>query len=89
MKKLKTIPSFKTEKEEAAFWDTHDTTDYFDMEQPLQISFPNLKPSTQTISLRLPVSILSRIRMIANRRDIPYQSLMKIFLDEKSKEALS
>lgn len=86
MYKLKPIPTFKTEYEEAEFWATHDTTEYFDTSRHVEIDFPNLKPTTKTITLRLPVSLLHRIRKIANKKDVPYQSLMKVFLDEKAKE---
>lgn len=86
MKKLKPIPKFKSEKEEAEFWATHDTTEYFDTSKPLYIEFPNLKPTTKTITLRLPVMLLASIRKLANKRDVPYQSLMKIFLEEKVRE---
>ncbi len=88
MSNLKPIPKFKNENEEANFWATHDTTEYFDMSKPLDIDFPNLKPTTKTITLRLPVSLLNRIRKIANKKDVPYQSLMKVFLDAKAKEEL-
>lgn len=86
MKKLKPIPKFKSEKEEAEFWATHDTTLYFDTNKPLYIEFPNLKPTTKTITLRLPVMLLASIRKLANKRDVPYQSLMKVFLEEKVRE---
>ena len=86
MTKLKSIPQFKNEKEEADFWATHDTTEYFDTSKPVEIVFPNLKPTTKTITLRLPVSLLNKIRKIANKKDVPYQSLMKVFLDEKANE---
>lgn len=88
MKKLKSIPKFKNEDEERDFWDTHDLTDYFDMSKAEKVIFPNLKPSTETISLRLPQFLLARIKQIANFKDVPYQSLMKIFLAEKVKEEL-
>jgi predicted DNA binding CopG/RHH family protein len=83
----KRIPKFKNENEEAEFWATHDTTEYFDMSKPLYLEFPNLKPSTKTISLRLPEMLLSDLKTLANQRDVPYQSLMKIMLAEKVKEA--
>ncbi len=86
MKKLKELPQFKNEEEEAEFWATHDTTEYFDTSRSVEIDFPNLKPTTKTITLRIPVSLLSRIRKIANKKDVPYQSLMKVFLDEKAHE---
>jgi len=83
MKKLKKIPVFKNENEERRFWTTHDSTDYVDWSKAVRVSFPNLKPSTKTISLRLPEHLLSRIKEIANSQDVPYQSLMKIFLAER------
>lgn len=86
MKKLKPIPTFKSEDEEQKFWDTHDLTDYFDMSKVQRVVFPNLKRSTQSISLRLPETLLAYIKSLANKRDVPYQSLMKIFLAEKVKE---
>lgn len=88
MKKLKQIPIFKNEDEERDFWDTHDLTDYFDMSKAEEVIFPNLKPSKETISLRLPQFLLARIKELANAKDVPYQSLMKIFLAEKVKEEL-
>lgn len=81
--KLKPIPHFQSEAEERAFWETHDTTKYFDWSKTQQARFPNLKPSTQAISLRLPLALLERIKIEANRRDVPYQSLIKIWLAEK------
>ena len=88
MKKLKTIPKFATEDEEDKFWSTHDSTDYIDWSKAKNLSFPNLKPSTKTISLRLPESLLNEIRVLANKEDVPYQSLVKIFLDEKIREEI-
>lgn len=87
-KKLKPIPTFKSEDEERDFWDTHDATDYFDMDKAEVAVFPNLRPSTQTISLRLPEYLLARIKQLANFRDVPYQSLMKIFLAERVRDEL-
>ena len=86
MSKVKPIPQFKNEDEEAKFWATHDTTEYFDTSKPLYIDFPNLKPTTKTITLRIPVMLLNTIRKIANKKDVPYQSLIKIFLDEKARQ---
>lgn len=88
-KKLKAIPRFKNEDEERDFWGSHDLTEYFDVSKAEPVIFPNLKPSTETISLRLPQYLLARIKQIANFKDVPYQSLMKIFLAEKVKEELS
>ena len=73
--KLKPIPRFESEADERAFWETHDTTEYFDWSKTQQARFPNLKPSTQAISLRLPLALLEQIKIEANRRDVPYQSL--------------
>ena len=84
--KLKSLPKFKTEAEERAFWETHDSTEYVDWSQAQRVRFPNLKPSTQAISLRLPVSLLEQIKVEANRRDVPYQSLIKIWLAEKAEQ---
>lgn len=81
--KLKSIPKFKTEAEERAFWETHDSTEYIDWSQAKRVSFPNLKPTTQSISLRLPIALLDSIRVEANKRDVPYQSLIKVWLSEK------
>ena len=85
-KKLKPIPSFKNEDQERKFWATHDTTDYFDTDKPIELDLSRLKPSTESISLRLPQYLLARIKQIANSKDVPYQSLIKIFLDEKIRE---
>jgi predicted DNA binding CopG/RHH family protein len=82
-KKLKPVPRFKTEAEERVFWESHDTADYFDLSKAKRMRFPNLKPSTQSISLRLPLGLLDRIKIAANRRDVPYQSLIKVWLAEK------
>ena len=82
-KKLKPIPEFTSEAEEREFWETHDSTEYLDWSKAQYARFPNLKPSTQTISLRLPQSLLERIKTEANKRDVPYQSLIKVWLSEK------
>lgn len=82
-KKLKPIPKFRSEDEEREFWRTHDTTEYLDWSTARRVQFPNLKPSTKSISLRLPVSLLDRIKVEANKRDVPYQSLIKTWLAEK------
>ena len=74
------VPTFKTEAEERAFWETHDSTDYVDWSKANRVVFPNLKPSTTTISLRLPEALLDRIKVEANKRDMPYQSLIKAWL---------
>ncbi len=88
-KKLKTIPKFKTEAEERVFWESHDSAEFIDWSQGKNVRFPNLKPSTQAISLRLPLSLLEKIKVEANRRDVPYQSLIKVWLGEKAEPSLS
>jgi predicted DNA binding CopG/RHH family protein len=81
--KLKPIPKFRSEAEERKFWETHDSTDYVDWSKAQRARFPNLKLSTKSISLRLPQHLLERIKVAANRRDVPYQSLIKIWLAER------
>lgn len=81
-RKLKELPKFGSEDEEHEFWATHDATEYFDMGKAKRVSFPNLKPSTTTISLRLPLSLLNKIKVEANKRDMPYQTLIKSKLYE-------
>lgn len=88
MKKHKLIPTFKSEDEERQFWLTHDSTDYVNWEKADKVIFPNLKPSTESISLRLPSSLLARIKTLANRKDVPYQSLMKVFLSERVEQEI-
>jgi predicted DNA binding CopG/RHH family protein len=83
MKSRKSRRNFKTEAEEREFWESHDTADYFDLNKAVRVRFPNLKPSTTAISLRLPVSLLEQIKIAANKRDVPYQSLIKMWLAEK------
>jgi predicted DNA binding CopG/RHH family protein len=82
-KKLKTVPHFRSEAEERRFWETHDSTDYIDWSKARRVQFPNLKLSTTAISLRLPLGLLDRIKVAANKRDVPYQSLIKVWLAEK------
>lgn len=86
MKKLKKIPRFKNEDEENEFWSTHDSTEYIDWSKAKRVVFPNLKPSTKTITIRVPQYLLDSLKTLANKKDVPYQSLVKIFLDEKVKE---
>lgn len=83
IKKRKPTPSFKSEAEERAYWEKHDSTPTIDWKAATRVSLPNLKPSTQSISLRLPQHLLERIKVAANERDVPYQSLIKIWLEEK------
>ena len=88
MRKLKKIPKFKSEAEEAEFWATHDSSEYVDYSKAKHIVFPNLKLSTKTISIRLPESLIEHLKVLANKRDVPYQSLLKMFLSEKVAEEL-
>ena len=88
MKKLKPIPKFKNEKEWSDFWMTHDSTEYVDWSKARKAVFPNLKPTYKSISLRLPAFMLDEIKLLANKKDVPYQSLMKVFLAEKVKEEM-
>ncbi|MFH1186590.1 MAG: BrnA antitoxin family protein [Candidatus Levyibacteriota bacterium] len=88
MKKLKQIPNFNNEDEERKFWAKADSSEYFDWSKSEEMIFPNLKPSTESISLRLPSYLLARIKEIANKKDIPYQSLMKMFISERMNQEL-
>ena len=83
MKTLKKIPKFKTEDEESDFWLTHDTTEYIDWSKAHRVVFPHLRPSVKSISIRLPESMLEELRLLANKRDVPYQSLLKIYLSDR------
>ena len=83
MKPKKWLPKFKSEAEERRFWATHDSTKYLDWSKAGRVMFPNLKPSVKTISIRLPASLLNSLKTLANERDVPYQSLVKIILAER------
>ena len=85
-KKLKFIPKFKNEDEEREFWATHDLTDYLHQLKPVKLDLSALKPSTKPITIRLPESLLDSLKTLANKKDVPYQSLMKIFLAERVKK---
>jgi len=84
----KQVPAFKNEDEERAFWATRDSTEFVEWSKAKRAVFPNLKPSTKTISLRLPESIIAALKLLANKRDVPYQSLLKICLAEKVEQEL-
>ena len=88
-KKVKDIPQFKTEAEEFKFWEKADTSEYFDLSKAERVVFPSLKPSTESISLRLPKHLLARIKELANSQDVPYQSLIKVYLADRVKEESS
>ena len=82
-RKLKRIPKFRSEAEERRFWEEHDSVDYFDWSRASVAQFPNLQPSTATISLRLPQGMLDELKVLAHKRDVPYQSLLKVFLADR------
>lgn len=88
MNKLKKVPKFKSENEEREFWSTHDSTEFIDYSKTKKALFPDLKPTTKTISIRLPVYLIEELKMLANKQDIPYQSLLKIFLIDKVNQEL-
>ena len=79
----KKIPKFRSEDQERRFWARRDSTEYLDWKKAKRAAFPRLKPSVRTISLRLPEAMLEDLKQLANKRDVPYQSLMKIFLAEQ------
>jgi len=83
MRELKKIPKFNSEQEEREFWETHDSTEYLDWSKAKKVTFPNLKKSTKTISLRLPADMLDRLKVKANAMDVPYQSLIKMILQKE------
>jgi predicted DNA binding CopG/RHH family protein len=89
MKALKKIPTFKDEDAEREFWSKADSTEYLDWSNARRITLPNLRPSLRTISLRLPESMIAELKVLANKRDVPYQSLLKVFLAERIKEELA
>jgi uncharacterized DUF497 family protein/predicted DNA binding CopG/RHH family protein len=82
------IPRFRSEEEEQAFWAEHDSSEYIDWSRAERVVLPNLKPSTRTISLRLPESMIEELKLLANKRDVPYQSLLKLFLAERIEQEL-
>ncbi|MFH1115842.1 MAG: BrnA antitoxin family protein [Pseudomonadota bacterium] len=84
----KRIPEFENEDQEREFWASHDSTEYVGWEKAQRMKFPELKPSTRTISVRLPESMLDDLKIPANKRDVPYQSLLKIYLAERIREEL-
>jgi predicted DNA binding CopG/RHH family protein len=82
-KPTKATPKFANETQERAYWESHDSTDRLDWSKARKVALPNLKPTTKTISLRLPQHLLDSIKVAANARDVPYQSLIKVWLQEK------
>jgi predicted DNA binding CopG/RHH family protein len=79
----KKIPKYKNEAEERLFWQQHDSSDYLDWSDAEEVVFSRLKPTTRTISIRLPETMIEELKLLANKRDVPYQSLLKIFLSER------
>ncbi|MDF1572729.1 MAG: BrnA antitoxin family protein [Bacteroidales bacterium] len=88
MKKANKIPVFKNEDEERAFWSKNDASEYIDWDVAEKVAFSNLKPTTKTISLRLPEYIIDELKVLAHKQDVPYQSLIKIFLKERIDQEL-
>ena len=88
MNYIKKIPKFKNEDEERTFWATHDSTEYINWKKAKKVMLSNLKPSVKSISLRLPESMIEELKLLANKKDVPYQSLLKIFLAERIGEEL-
>jgi len=84
--KKKALPEFRSEDEEREFWATHDSTEFIDWKSTRKRKFPNLKPTLRTISLRLPVAMIEDLKVLANQRDVPYQSLLKVFLAERLRQ---
>ena len=82
-KRIKAIPQFANEADERAYWEIHDSTEHLDWSKAKKVALPNLQPTTKTISLRLPQHLLDSIKVAANARDVPYQSLIKVWLQEK------
>ena len=87
-KNLKVLPTFSSEEQERNFWARKDSADYLDWTKAQRVVFPNLKPSLRTISLRLPVTLIARLKLLANKRDVPYQSLLKSFLAERVRKEM-
>ncbi|OFW68285.1 MAG: hypothetical protein A2Y74_07160 [Actinobacteria bacterium RBG_13_63_9] len=87
-KKRKVVPKFKSEAKEREFWASADSTEYVDWRKGKRVAFSNLKPSTKAISIRLPESLVEALKVLANKRDVPYQSLLKIFLAERIEKEL-
>jgi len=86
--KKKRIPKFKNEDEEREFWTSHDSTNYIDWDKAKDVVMPNLKPTLKTISIRLPEIMIEELKLLANKKDVPYQSLMKIFIAERVAQEL-
>ena len=83
MKKLKKIPEFRNEDQEFEFWSTHDSTEYLDLSKARKVRFPNLKRTTKLVALNMPISLIDQLKYLANKKDVAYQSLMKLFLVDR------
>ena len=88
MAKKKVVPTFKNENQEREFWASHDSADYIDWRRADNVRLASLRPSTRTISIRLPQPMIDRLKVLANKRDVPYQSLLKMYVAEKIEEEL-
>jgi predicted DNA binding CopG/RHH family protein len=88
MKKQNRIPKFKNENEESKFWSVHDSVDYFDWSKSKKARFPNLKPTSKSIPIRFPKLLIERLKILANKQHVPYQSLLKTFLEERVEKEL-
>jgi predicted DNA binding CopG/RHH family protein len=88
VRRKKVIPAFKNEEQEREFWASHDSADYIDWQRAEDVRLPNLRPTTRTISIRLPQPMIERLKVLANKRDVPYQSLLKMYVAEKIEEEL-
>jgi len=86
MKKVRKVPNFRTESAERKFWASHDSTDYLDWSKARPVRMTKLRPTLKTISLRLPAALIAELKVLANRRDVPYQSLLKTFLAERVRQ---
>ena len=85
----KAIPRFESEDQERDFWSSHDSSEYVSWSEARKVVLPELRPTLKTISLRLPASLLEELKLLANKRDVPYQSLLKVFLAERVKKELA
>ena len=88
MRRKKAIPAFKNEEQERKFWASHESADYIDWRRAEEVRLPNLRPTTRTISIRLPQPMIERLKVLANKRDVPYQSLLKMYVAERIEEEL-
>ncbi len=88
MPKVKKIPAFDSEEEEQEFWGNHDSSEYLDWKKAERVRLANLRPTTRTISIRLPETMIERLKVLANKRDVPYQSLLKMYVAERIEEEL-